>query len=202
MNITSELNQFETLVQQLLDREYGVIDDFMMPMDFVQLRQHMLQYLERDELKPAGIGQRDNFQQNDAIRNDRIRWLDDHTKLGGERDYLEKIERLMRFLNETCFTGLRSVECHYAVYGIGSFYKKHLDQFQSDSGRRYSIILYLNDHWTPADGGQLVLYKSDEKIEIFPNGNRFVFFESDKLEHEVLPANRERWSITGWMKNR
>jgi SM-20-related protein len=202
MNITSEHDQFESLVRQLLDRQYGIMDDFMMPMDYIQLRQHMMDYLERGEFKAAGIGQHAGFQQNTGIRNDRIRWIDEHTMLGGERDYLARIQRFMQFLNETCYTGLRSVECHYAVYGIGSFYKKHLDQFQSDSGRRYSIILYLNEQWTEADGGQLVLYKGDETITILPAGNRFVFFESDKLEHEVLPANRDRWSVTGWMRNK
>ena len=202
MNITSEHDQFESLVQQLMDRQYAIVDDFMSPMAFVQLKQHLGDYCENNELKPAGIGQQHQFQQNTEIRNDRIRWIEDDTMKGGERDYLEKAERLMRFLNETCFTGLRSVESHYAVYEVGSFYKRHLDQFQSDSGRKYSIILYLNDHWTEADGGQLVLYKGAEVITILPEGNRFVFFESDKLEHEVLPANRERWSVTGWLRNK
>ena len=200
MQITSEHDQFESLVQQLLDRQYATVDDFMAPMALIQLRQHLARYIACDELKPAGIGQQSQFQQNNEIRNDRIRWIDDDTMLGGERDYLSKIQRLMQFLNESCYTGLRSLECHYAVYGPGSFYKRHLDQFQSDSGRKYSIILYLNDHWTAADGGELMLYKNDEALRILPTGNKFVFFESDKIEHEVLPANRDRWSVTGWLK--
>lgn len=200
MQITSETEKFESLVQQLLDRQYAIVEDFMAPMAMVQLRQHLERYIACDELKPAGIGQQTQFQQNTEIRNDRIRWIDDHTMLGGERDYLDKIHRLIQYLNESCYTGLRSVEAHYAVYGQGSFYKRHLDQFQSDTGRKYSTILYLNDHWSVADGGQLVLYKGDEPITILPTGNKFVFFESDKLEHEVLPANRERWSVTGWLK--
>jgi SM-20-related protein len=46
----------------------------------------------------------------------------------------------------------------------------------------------------------LVLYKDGQEIKINPEAGRIVFFESDKIEHEVLPANRQRMSVTGWLK--
>jgi SM-20-related protein len=39
-------------------------------------------------------------------------------------------------------------------------------------------------------------------IEVLPLGGRLVTFLSDGLPHEVLPASRERISITGWLKRR
>ncbi|MCB0627245.1 MAG: 2OG-Fe(II) oxygenase, partial [Saprospiraceae bacterium] len=37
--------------------------------------------------------------------------------------------------------------------------------------------------------------------EILPVGGRLVLFRSELLEHEVLPARRERYSLTGWLRN-
>jgi SM-20-related protein len=106
----------------------------------------------------------------------------------------------LRYLNLTCYTGLNTGEFHYAWYDIGSFYKKHLDQFRTDSGRKYSIVVYLNENWTDEDGGQLLLYIGGKTIRINPEGGRIVFFESDKIEHEVLSSKRPRMSVTGWLK--
>jgi SM-20-related protein len=39
-------------------------------------------------------------------------------------------------------------------------------------------------------------------IDVLPLGGRLVTFLSDGLPHEVLPARRERASITGWLKRR
>src|SRR5690606_18682797 len=105
------------------------------------------------------------------------------------------------YLNRTCFTGIRSYEFHYAVYPKGSFYKRHLDQFSNDPGRKFTMIFYLNENWLPEDGGQLVIFLNGRELEVQPLAGRLVFFESSVIEHEVRPANRERMSVTGWLKN-
>jgi len=67
----------------------------------------------------------------------------------------------------------------------------------------FSLVLYLNDAWQETDGGQLRVYPLHypEGVDVFPQGGRAVFFRSDQLEHEVIPApKRERMSITGWFK--
>ena len=44
------------------------------------------------------------------------------------------------------------------------------DQFKTDKGRQYSIILYLNDSWQIADDGMLSLYPEGKpKENISPN---------------------------------
>jgi SM-20-related protein len=35
-----------------------------------------------------------------------------------------------------------------------------------------------------------------------PEAGRLVCFRSDLIEHEVLPATRERYSLTGWALDR
>ena len=104
------------------------------------------------------------------------------------------------YLNSTCFTGIKSYEFHYALYEKGAFYKKHLDQFKTDNGRAFSMIIYLNESWKIEDGGELKIYQTTEIQLIAPENQKCVFFKSNELEHEVLLTNVSRMSITGWLK--
>ena len=68
------------------------------------------------------------------------------------------------------------------------------------------MILYLNESWTKADGGQLRMYfpqkDGSERVEdVLPLGGRLVVFLSEEIPHEVLPTLKERISITGWLRN-
>jgi SM-20-related protein len=67
-------------------------------------------------------------------------------------------------------------------------------------------VLYLNRNWGEEDGGQLRLYTDPldqgRYREIPPLGGSLVTFLSARFLHEVLPARRERISITGWFKRR
>jgi SM-20-related protein len=98
--------------------------------------------------------------------------------------------------------GITDKEFHYAVYPPGTFYKRHLDTFQNDSRRKLSIVCYLNsEDWKPEYGGELCIYFDDKPpLDIYPLAGRLVIFESQVLEHEVKPVNKERLSITGWLK--
>ncbi|WP_371742937.1 2OG-Fe(II) oxygenase [Lentimicrobium sp. S6] len=120
-----------------------------------------------------------------------------------EEVYLRKIWRFINYLNITCFTSIKSFEGHYANYELGSFYKRHLDQFKSEKGRKYTLVFYLNQHWKIEDEGHLSLYSLlGAQKDILPIEGRMVFFRSDEMEHEVHPSlTRERKSITGWLKD-
>ncbi len=64
--------------------------------------------------------------------------------------------------------------------------------------------------YSPRPGrGELRLYleELDEagdgpSIDVPPCGGTLVAFLSDRFNHEVLPATRERWSLTAWRKTR
>jgi len=192
---------FELLIQGLVKNGYGVMDNFLSDELQFSLRKILLDHLENGDMKSAGIGQELSQQNNQEIRSDRTRWIEAGDDIEVEHQLLKQLWNFVAYLNLTCYTGLNDLECHYAWYDKGSFYKKHLDQFKSDSGRKYSIVLYLNDAWKEGDGGQLVLYGLDATISINPIGGRIVFFESDKIEHEVMVTNLPRLSLTGWMKS-
>lgn len=191
---------FEILIQQLLDQGYGTVENFLSENQVTLLRNDLENLLASGKMKSAGIGQQSTFQNNREIRSDLIYWIEPEAANETEKEFLGLIQSLMLYLNHTCYTGLNAFEFHYAVYGVGSFYKKHIDQFKSDSGRKYSVVIYLNEHWKDEDGGQLILYNEGKEIRINPEAGRIVFFESDKIEHEVLPATRQRMSVTGWLK--
>jgi len=68
-----------------------------------------------------------------------------------------------------------------------AFTKKHRDQFKADSGRKYSIVVYLNDLWLEEDGGQLVIYRKDDQISVSPHGGKVVIFQNpEKEKHSVF----------------
>jgi SM-20-related protein len=69
-----------------------------------------------------------------------------------------------------------------------------------------SVVLYLNLDWGEADGGRLRLYleRAGEPPfeDVVPEGGTLAVFLSERFAHEVLPAARERLSLTGWFRRR
>lgn len=152
-----------------------------------------------NQFKKAGIGKKQDLQINEAIRGDHIQWLDKVSAPEQAKVYLNRLHDLIQYLNQSLFLSLKDYEVHMTVYPAGTFYKRHLDQFKSDDHRKLSVICYLNHDWIEAHGGQLRMYLPDQSIDVLPMAGRLVCFRSDKIEHEVLPATRERLSLTGWI---
>ena len=199
---------YEQLIEDILRDGYSVMDNFFVAETVVGLRFDLLNKYEEDQFKKAAIGNRTNEIIKSEIRGDFILWMDE-AKINEEQgQFFKSINDLSVYLNKTCFLGILRKEFHYAVYPEGKFYKRHLDTFQNDDCRRLSVVCYLNeDDWLPEHGGELVLYLQDENGKefaksIYPMPGRTVIFESQKIEHEVKPANRQRLSITGWLKTR
>lgn len=198
---------YERIINDLLDHQYSIVDDFFSPADVELLRNALLNKYEQDQFKKAAIGNRGNTLIERAIRGDFILWIDERVDETAEKLFFSRVNDLANYLNKTCFLGIMYREFHYALYPEGTFYKRHLDTFQNDDRRKLSMVCYLNDaNWQPEDKGELVLYINENGIElskkIQPLSGRMVIFESQVLEHEVKPAKRERLSITGWLKTR
>lgn len=196
---------FETIIQGILEDGYGITDNFITPDEVAALASQLHLRHEAGKFKAAGTGNQ-QVSVEYAMRGDEILWLDAAPTTPVEIAFLLRISEFMAYINQTCYLGLREVEFHYAIYPTGTFYKRHLDQFKSDSRRKLSVICYLNIDWHEADGGQLALYLPgltsdvERQITISPMGGRLVCFESDLLPHEVLPATHDRLSVTGWLK--
>lgn len=192
---------FEVIISSFLKDQIGLSDNFLGTVLSKQLKGNLLQLLLEKQLKTAGIGQKERFVENKLIRNDLIYWLDRKHHDVHENTFFDFMDAFVKYLNETCYTGITSYEFHYAFYDTGSFYKKHLDQFKGNNSRVYSMIMYLNEDWQPNDGGELCVYPFGKAQNIAPLNGKCVFFKSDQLEHEVLLSHQPRMSITGWLKS-
>lgn len=191
--------KLDKIVDGLADEGYAVIDHFLSEaevnaiLNLDDFKNALLQF------KKAGIDKSEERQINESIRGDFIQWIDPVKATPAIQAYLDKVRALISHVNQTLFLSLKDFEIHMTVYPIGSFYKRHLDQFKKDDHRRLSVICYLNKDWSEAQGGQLRIYLNDKVKDILPTAGRLVCFRSDLLEHEVLPATRERLSLTGWL---
>ena len=190
---------FDAIADNLAEQGYAIEDQFLSQTEVRMIFNSEDFKKDKEHFKKAGIGKRQNLQINEGIRGDYIRWLDKKSAPPELSVYLERVEQLMQFLNQALFLSLKDYEVHMTVYPVGSFYKRHLDQFKKDDHRKLSIICYLNENWKDEHGGQLRIYLADGSQDILPLAGRLVCFRSDQLEHEVLPATRERLSLTGWI---
>ncbi|HSH02206.1 MAG TPA: 2OG-Fe(II) oxygenase [Anaerolineae bacterium] len=151
----------------------------------------------------AKIGQGVQQKLHSEQRQDYICWLDEGRLTAAQARYWGQLEGMRTAVNQTFFAGLFSWEAHFAIYPPEARYQKHLDQFRGDDTRLLTVILYLNEGWTADDGGQLRLYLEDDGyVDVVPSGGTLVAFWSARFYHEVLPARRERMSITGWGRRR
>lgn len=151
---------------------------------------------------PARVGRGQARALHSEIRQDRVCWFDPLALTVTQQIYWDVLDPLRLALNRLMFLGLFDYEAHFAVFPLGAFYKRHLDQFQASGLRTVSCVLYLTDGWTEADGGALRLFLDDGHRDIFPVAGRLVCFLSGQFYHEVRPALKERLSITGWFRKR
>lgn len=195
---------FESLVDGLVQYGYAVADHFLSPPEVALLRQEADRMFGTGAFSPAGVGKGDDYQRNLTVRGDLIRWVDRSNLPPSCHFFPERMEAFIQYVNQTCYLGIREAEMHFAVYPAGTFYKRHLDVFRKVQSRKLSVICYLNDDWTSEEGGQLRMYVPQEDgtettVDILPVAGRLVCFRSEIFEHEVLPANRPRYSLTGWL---
>lgn len=194
-------NVFNRIADDLADLGLAIADAFLSPSEVHAILTGDEFVHHKLHFRKAGIGKLDK-QINEGIRGDYIQWIDPATASLPERDYLNRLRDLIGFLNQALFLSLKDVEIHRTVYPVGARYQRHLDQFRSDDHRKISVICYLNDDWRPEHGGELRLHLAEGPVDVLPEAGRVVCFRSDLIEHEVMPATRERYSLTGWAVDR
>lgn len=191
---------FAKIASDLVEQGYS-IQLQALPMQMTQALYEQVTQLHEQEFSRAGIGRKDEFQQNQFIRRDEICWIDGSTATG--QRWLDWTAQLQSYLNQRLFLGVFSFESHYAHYGPGDFYKRHFDAFRGQSNRVLTVVTYLNHNWQKDDGGQMVLYRNQGDVvgtQILPAMGTVAVFLSEEFPHEVLPAMRDRYSIAGWYR--
>ena len=177
-------------------------DDFVDATLLAELRERCIELHETGGLRPARVGRGDHEQHVPEVRGDFISWLETPER-DAEQRVLARLDELRAALNRALMAGLEDFQGHFALYPRGAGYARHFDRLVGTDVRAISAALYLNDGWAAEDGGQLRLYVGGgASVDVLPEGGRLVAFLSDRFEHEVLPARRERLSFTGWFRRR
>lgn len=201
-----DLSALEQMTHDLADKKWALFDNIIPWTYGRELKSWALQEQQLGHLKPAEMGRGSERQRQEQTRGDFTLWLERPQWPMG----FALLDALRDQLNQKLFLGLQNYECHLAYYPPGARYARHTDQARSHQpllGERVvSFVLYLNEDWQAHQGGELVIYQGQRgeydfsEQKILPLAGRLVIFDSQTLEHEVLPATRERWSLTGWMR--
>jgi SM-20-related protein len=190
------------MIDQLAERGFGVVDDFVDLELLTALRERCVELHATGGLRPARVGRGEDAKLMPEVRGDFISWLEQPER-DAEQRVLARLDELRATLNRALMTGLEDFQGHFALYPRGVGYARHFDRLVGTDARAISAVIYLNDRWAAEDGGELRLYTGGgASVDVLPQGGRLVTFLSDRFEHEVLPARRERMSFTGWFRRR
>ncbi|MFG0380199.1 2OG-Fe(II) oxygenase [Pseudomonas sp. zbq_18] len=190
------------IIEDLASRGWSRLEDFLPQTLTHELADECRMRAEKGALTPAGVGRGQGLAVREGVRGDSIQWLEPGQSQACDQ-YLAAMDELRQALNQAFYLGLDDYESHFALYPPGSFYQKHLDRFRDDDRRTVSAVFYLNANWQTDEGGALRIYPTDlEPLDLAPQGGNLVLFMSAELPHEVLPASRERLSLTGWFRRR
>ena len=192
----------DRILSELLADGLSVSDSFLASREVHALAECAELRRARGEFVEARIGADGSLQRREDIRGDRICWLSE-AACSAETLVLQALEQLRVYLNEGAYLGLFDLEIHYAWYPPGAAYARHVDRPLGRARRRVSLVLYLNEQWSAADGGALRICADEGRLrDIEPKGGRLVLFLSESREHEVLLTRVPRLSLTGWFRGR
>lgn len=205
--VSPEEDQEQRIVDELAGPGWSICRDFLSPEETRTLFAECRELWEEGAFRRARVGIGRSLELRPEVRSDYVLWLGEEPPTPAQERYLARLEGLRLALNQALYLGLFTFEGHLTVYPPGASYRRHLDQFKGAAHRMVTAILYLNPGWDEADGGHLRLYVpggegEEEAVDVPPLGGTLVSFLSALFEHEVLPARRERWSLTGWFRLR
>ena len=191
-----------TLAEAIADDGIVVAPGFLDEPLVARLRERARRLDAAGEFAPAGIGHGSSLAHRPDVRGDRIRWIDAADEDPAERELAVALDVVRRDVNRALAIGAFSLEMHYAIYPPGSGYARHRDRFRDDDVRVLSCVAYLNDAWRDDDGGALRLHLAGRPLDVMPRAGTLVAFLAERIEHEVLPAKRERLAVSGWFRRR
>ena len=190
------------IVDDLAEQGWSLQSPFLTPSLTRELAEECRKRAAEGALAPAGVGRGAQQQIREGVRGDHIQWLEAGQAYACDQ-YLQAFDELRVALNQGLYLGLEDFEGHFALYPPGAFYQKHVDRFRDDDRRAVSAVFYLNEGWQAEQGGALRLYlPNGETRDVLPQAGSLLLFLSADMPHEVLPASRDRLSLTGWFRRR
>ena len=193
----------DSWLDALCEHGWAVLDHWFTPELIAALAQDAAAIRAAGGFQAAAVGAPGARQLRPEIRGDFTYWLDGAT--AAQQQFLAAAGALGDVLRSELRIALERFESHYACYPPGSRFQRHFDNARGRSERQITLVTYLNDGWALDDGGELAIYESGgtgAAACIAPAAPRAVLFLCDRIDHEVLPTARERWSISGWYQSR
>ncbi len=188
---------------QLAEQQWLCKKDVFSPEQLKKLQQIAHNRWQQGQFRSARIGRGHEQQEQKNIRSDEILWLD---PMDPELLFFAEIcNKMQTELAQGLMLPIQNYELHWARYPANSGgYDEHLDQSNAKDlfhgERLITLVLYLNDSWQSEDGGQLKMRLPDKIMTIEPQCGTLMLFRSDSLWHQVIPAKKDRWSLTGWFR--
>ena len=194
------------IADQLASQGWAAVAQFISPDLVDALADEARAMRAAGRFRAAAVGSGARRRVDAEVRGDETCWLDPASATPAQREYLEALDALRAALNRELQLGLFDFETHFAFYPRGARYHRHRDRPHGSEARIVSSVLYLNETWKPEDGGELRLYIDESGKgayrQFLPDAGSLVCFLSERFWHEVLPARRERWSVSGWFVRR
>jgi SM-20-related protein len=154
------------------------------------------------ELIVAGLGRGNTQTTGGSQRQAQSSWFNDQS--AAERQFLAFAERLRLVINRRLMLGLFDFEAQFLHYPPGGFYRRHVDALQGERNRVVSMVAYLNEDWSPEDGGTLAIWaeggEGEPVAEVVPLAGTVVLMLSEHIPHEARVARRDRRAIAGWFR--
>jgi SM-20-related protein len=199
--------RFERILADVTRQGWSVQPDFLSAEETAMLRAECDIRWRGGDFRHAGVGRGAELKIRPEVRSDHVHWLDPSVPdTPQQRHYFVTMEGLRQALNRNLYLGLFEFEAVFAVYPPGKFYQKHLDRFRGSEERTFTAVFYQNDDWKEEEGGQLRLYLDEAGngpwVDVLPRAGTLAVFITEGRWHEVLPATRERMSLTGFFRTR
>lgn len=204
-SVVSEPAGLSRVIADFVKQGWAVTELFGSQARLNRLAEEALCLWQQGRFQKSGIGREAMHQWDNAIRGDYTLWLDEQITPEACRFMARELESLRRALNAATYLGLFEFEGQLAVYPTGASYARHLDQLRDSTERCVSVALYLNADWRAQDGGELWLYPTNTvatPVAVLPKGGTLAVFMSADTPHEVRPAMRPRFSLSGWFRRR
>ena len=199
--------RYARLLDDVMRQGWAVQQDFLPAQDTALLRAECDIRWRGGDFRHAGVGRGAELKIRPEVRSDHVHWLDPTIPdTPQQQHYFAVMEGLRQAINRHLYLGLFEFEAFFAVYPPGKFYQKHLDRFRGSEERTFTAVFYLNDNWKEEEGGQLRLYLDEAGngpyVDVLPRAGTLAVFITEGRWHEVLPATRERMSLTGFFRTR
>lgn len=146
----------------LSEQDYVIIDTFLDDALYGTLRNFLLEKI--NVFDQAVIGTLNQHVIKQRIRGARTYWLNKNGD-SALHYFWQLLEETKFIVNRYCYLSLSGKAFHLAHDPSGGHYVRHLNQFVGRNNRTISMVIYLNEDWQPAHGGQLEILDNNKQLK-------------------------------------